>query len=240
MSSIKVKIAEGGSYFISSAGNDLPTNLDFTPQRTDFTWGGQNQSIQNYKVDDSEDIVNWNSGIEMAYNYICLFPSETGYPNLGADITNSIDIVAYLTLDGTESMSRVVKSLATSDTEIVDFSLIYSWSTVGSGLTTDDYKVIIGQLNTLRAEAANAATTENQNCLDAFAGGATSYTWPDGFVCTSTLCCEDHEPIYQSEVFRYGTDGESGAKALFDSVGVTAEDITKKHIYKFKAPEGSN
>lgn len=240
MSSIKVKIAEGGSYFISSSGNDLPTSIDFTPQFTNFQWGGPSYEIANYKVDDSEDVVNWNSGIEMAYIYICLFPSETGYPNLGADVTNDIDLVSYLTLDGTESMSRVVKSLATSDTEIVDFSLIYSWSTIGGGLTTDDYKVIIGQVNTLRAESQSEATQAQQECADALANGDPSYTWPDGFVCTSQECCEDHKSIYQAEIFRYGTDGISGAKALFDSVGVTPEDITKKHIYKFKGPQGGN
>jgi len=232
MSSIKVKLATGGEYYISSPANDLPTNSTFSPQFSNFEWGGTNYEIANYKVDANEDIVNWNAGIEMAYLYITLDPGSLGYPDLGAEITNNIDLVPYLTLDGRESMGRVIQSLGASETEIVDFSLIYSWSTVGGGLTTDDFKVIVGELNTLRAQAATAASDEEQNCADALSGGDPSYTWPDGFVCTSSQCCQDHKDQYQLFVF------VPQALELLKINGITAEDITKKHIYKFASPSG--
>lgn len=233
MSSIKVKLATGGEYYISSPANDLPANSNFSPQFSNFEWGGQNYEIQNYKVDANEDIVNWNAGIEMAYLYITLDPGAIGYPDLGSEITNNLDLVPYLTLDGKKSMGRVIQSLGASETEIVDFSLIYSWSTVGAGLTTDDFKVIVGELNTLRAESGAAANDEESNCQDAFAGGATSYTWPDGFVCTSQQCCSDYKDQYQLSVF------VPQALELLKTNGVTAEDITKKHIYKFTQGGGN-
>lgn len=238
MSSIKVKIAQTeGSYFISSQNNDLPTNFNFKTQNTNFDWGGSGYSIENYKVDPSEDIINWNAGIELAYRYICLYPNETGYPNLGTEAALNSAYQLYLTMDGQKSMDGVVSSLSLSDTAIVDFSLIYSWSEFGASLNTDDFKAIDDQLNSVQQEVDNTSEALTSDCLAVTTGGGT-FTWPavidsSGNVvleakdCSTELCCQEYKEVFQLAKL------QTESAPIFAGVNVSADTITKKHIYKF-------
>jgi len=243
MSSIKVKIAQtDGSYFISSPNNDLPTNFDFSPQSTNFGWGGSNYVIENYKVDPSQDIINWNAGIELAYRYICLYPNETGYPNLGTELSLNAEYIPYLALDGQKSMNGVVSSLGLSDTAVVDFSLIYSWSEFGASFNTDDFKAIVGQLNVVGQQVADDADTLANDCVAIVAGGP--FTWPavidsSGNVvleekeCSTQLCCQEYKPVYQLAKL------QTESAPIFADANVSADTIVKKHIYKFVQSGGN-
>lgn len=233
MSSIKVKIAQtDGSYFISSPNNDLPTNFNFSPQSTSFDWGGTGYAIENYKVIPSEDIINWAAGIEMAYRYIALFPNETGYPDLG-----DVPYEPYLNIDGQKSMARIVEKLTLSDTAVADFSLIYSWSEFGASLNTDDFKAIIGQINTVQSEVEAAVEALTSDCLATTTGGGT-FTWPavvdssgnvvlEAKECSTEACCQEYKEVYKQAKLQTET------AAIFAAANVSAETITKKHIYKF-------
>jgi len=188
-----------------------------------------------YRVN-APDQMNWPGGLEMAYTFISIFPGECGYPNLGADITNNTEGQAYLNLDATESMGRISEGLAAADTAVVDFSLIYSWSNLGATLTESEISTIKDALDDAKALAATAAQQESTQCADAFQNGATSFTWPNGYVCTTEQCCSDYAPIYQAYVLR---DELSKDGNPFSAVGIVADDIVKKHIYKFE-PLGGN
>ncbi len=232
MSSIKVTIAQtDGSYFISSANNDLPTNVSFNPERTQFSWGGQNYAIDNYRVDPNESLVNWVAGIDIAYGYISLFPNETGYPDLNANAA------PYLALDGQKSMARIIEKLTLSDTAVADFSLIYSWSVGGASLSTDEFKAFSEQLEEAAAEAQDEGEQRQTECVAEITAGNT-YTWPavtdasgnivfESVTCDSASCCEETKDAYVL------AKTQVGQVSLYASIGVSAETITKKHIYKF-------
>ena len=244
MSSIKVKIAQtDGSYFISSPNNDLPTNFNFSPQSTNFDWGGSSYVIENYKVDPSEDIINWNAGIELAYRYICLYPNETGYPNLGTEVSLNAAYQLYLILDGQKSMSGVVSSLGLSDTAVVDFSLIYSWSEFGASFNTADFKAIVGQLNVVEQQVRADADALADDCVAVTTGGQPFY-WPavidssgnvvlESKECSTQLCCEEYKPVYQLAKL------QTESAPIFADANVSADTIVKKHIYKFVQSGGN-
>ena len=133
-------------------------------------------------------------------------------------------------------MGRISEGLAAADTAVVDFSLIYSWSNLGATLTESEISTIKDALDDAKALAATAAQQESTQCADAFQNGATSFTWPNGYVCTTEQCCSDYAPIYQAYVLR---DELSKDGNPFSAVGIVADDIVKKHIYKFE-PLGGN
>jgi len=244
MSSIKVKIAQtDGYYFISSPNNDSPITFAFNPQQTSFAWGGSNYVIQNYKVDPNEDIINWNAGIELAYRYICLYPNETGYPDLGPEVSLVGDYLLYLAIDGQKSMEGIVSSLGLSDTAVVDFSLIYSWSEFGASLNTADFKAIVEELNVVKAQVDDEATQLQTDCAQATTEGET-FTWPaviDGSgnvvleakECSTPACCEEYKTVFQLAKL------QTESAAIFAGANVSAETITKKHIYKFVESGGN-
>lgn len=239
MSSIKVNIAvTDGSYFISSPNNDLPTNVQYEPQTVNFEWGGQPHTIQNYKVIPGEDIINWNAGIEMAYRYICLFPNKViGYPDLGANLSLAGDFLPYLAIDGQKSMARIIEKLSLSDTAVADFSLIYAWSEAAASLNTASFKEIIGALNEAANNAGVDADTRATECAEAINNGNT-YTWPtvedsegnvlfESTICAVNECCSETKDAYQL------AKQQQVSEVIFSDAGVSADDITKKHIYKF-------
>ena len=167
----------------------------------------------------------------MAYRYIALFPNETGYPDL---IANA---VSYLNIDGQKSMARIVEKLTLSDTAVADFSLIYSWSVGGGSLATDEFKAITEQLDEAASMAEDDGEQRNQECDEAIGQGNT-YTWPavtdasgnivfESVTCDSASCCTETANAYII------AKTQVGSAAIFASVGVSAETITKKHIYKF-------
>lgn len=244
MSSIKVNIAvTDGSYFISSPNNDLPTNVQYNPQEVEFEWGGQQYTIENYKVDPGEDIINWNAGIEMAYRYICLYPNKViGYPNLGTEISINAEYLAYLAIDGQKSMARIIEKLSLSDTAVADFSLIYAWSEAGASLNTDSFKAVIGEINVAANNAAADAEAKSTECAVAVDNGNT-YTWPavedsegnvlfESTICATAECCAETKDAYQL------AKQQQASESIFSDAGVSADDITKKHIYKFVQPAG--
>jgi hypothetical protein len=244
MSSIKVNIAvTDGSYFISSPNNDLPTNVQYDPQKVDFEWGGQFYTIENYRVDPGEDIINWNAGIEMAYRYICLFPNKViGYPNLGTQLSLNADYLAYLAIDGQKSMARIIEKLSLSDTAVADFSLIYAWSEAGASLNTDSFKAIIGAVNTAAQQASADAEVRATECAEEVGLGNT-YTWPavedsegnvlfESTICATAECCSETKDAYQL------AKQQQESEVIFSDAGISADDITKKHIYKFVQPAG--
>jgi len=244
MSSIKVTLAQtDGSYFISSANNDLPTEFSFNPERTSFIWGGVNYQIDNYKVDLSEPIVNWVSGIEMAYRFISLYPNETGYPDLGEEVSLNGDYSPYLILDGQKSMDPIVKKLTLSDTAVADFSLIYSWSVGAASLATDAFKALVGELNDERDQVQAEADQNEAQCVTETDLGNT-YTWPEivdssgnvvfaAVTCDSSACCQATKDSWSLAKLQVVS------APIFASIGVSAETITKKHIYKFVQSGGN-
>ena len=237
MSSIKVKLAQtDGSYFISSALNDLPSDFEFLPDQTNFEWGGVNYTVTNYKVN-NEDICNWQAGIQLAYLYISLFPAETGYPDLGLEVSLNTDILPYMAIDGSKSMSQIIKALSLSDDTTVDFDLIYSWSEQAASLNTDEFKAFDTALKDAGSEAEDEATQKETECTQEVTNVGT-YTWEavldsngntilEAKICTSTECCSSYKQVWQLAKF------QSLAEPIFAGIGVTADDITKKHIYKF-------
>jgi len=237
MSSIKVKIAQtDASLFISTGDNSLPSNFDFQPQYTAFEWGSPYQ-IENYKVIASQDIVNWNAGIEAAYRYICLYPNETGYPNLGAELSLNGDILPYLSMDGKKSMARVIEKLGLSDTAIADFSLIYSWAPNGASLNTDSFKAFVTELQDVTAQVSDESQAIESECLAVTTGGG-DFEWPavidsngnvvlEPKVCSTQECCQEYKEVWQLAKL------QTEAKSVFATIGVSADTITKKHIYKF-------
>ncbi len=244
MSSIKVTIAQtDGSYFISSANNDLPTNFDFNPEFSRFEWGGASYQISNYKVDPNEPVVNWISGIEMAYRFISLYPNETGYPDLGEEVSINGDYAPYLTLDGQKSVAPIVEKLTLSDTAVADFSLIYSWSVGAASLATDAFKALVTELNAVRDQVQTEASQFETDCINAVANGNT-FTWPQvvdsngnvvfaAVTCDSNACCAATRDSYTLAKIKV----ESAP--IFASIDVSAETITKKHIYKFVESGGN-
>jgi hypothetical protein len=246
MSSIKVKIAvTDASYFISSPNNDLPTNFQYGPQTTSFEWGGQGYNIENYRVDPQGlDLQNWNSAIEAAYRFIALYPNETGYPDLGTEASFDGEFAVYLAIDGSKSMESVVSTLGLSDTAIADFSLIYSWSETAASLSEPEYKDFVAELQTIQKFATDEADAAVAACAAAVAGG-NSYTWnavvdPNGVyslpakVCSTDECCTAYKPVYQLALL------QTLGVEIFASVGISADTISKKHIYKFLQSGGQN
>lgn len=242
MSSIKVKIAvTDASYFISSPNNDLPTNFQYDPQKVQFEWGGQPYSIDNYRVDpQAPDLQNWNSAIEMAYRFISVFPNETGYPDLGPNMSG--EYIPYLSIDGSKSMARVVSTLGLSDTAIVDFSLIYSWSEAAASLSEPEYKDAVAEIQQIEQVVEDETAANATQCDEEVNNGST-YTWPAitdasgnvilaPIVCDSSECCSETSEIWKAERMK------SLLATTFASIGVTAEDISKKHIYKFLEQSG--
>ena len=205
--------------------------------------GGTGYEISTYKVIPSEDVVNWNAGIELAYRYICLYPKETGYPDIGTEAALNSAYQLYLTMDGQKSMDSVVSSLGLSDTAIVDFSLIYSWSEFGASLNTDEFKAIVGQLNTVLQEVNTEAEALSADCAAATAGGGT-FTWPavvdssgnvvlEAKECSTELCCQEYKEVFQLAKL------QTESATIFAGANVSADTITKKHIYKFVESGGN-
>jgi hypothetical protein len=240
MSSIKVNIAvTDGSYFISSPNNDLPTNVQYDPQQLSFEWGGLPYTIENYKVIPGEDIINWNAGIELAYRYICLFPNKViGYPDLGTQTSLSANFLLYLAIDGQKSMARIIEKLSLSDTAVADFSLIYAWSEAAASLNTASFKEIVGALTVAANQAEADAEVKATECAEAVSLGNT-YTWPtvedseknvlfESTICATAECCSETKDAYYQLAKQ-----QQESEVIFSDAGISADDITKKHIYKF-------
>lgn len=233
MSSIRVTTPTDATYFYSTTG-PLPSNVDGNYEAISFLMDGDNIEIPMYIVN-QPDQMNWPGALQMAYEFISVFPEECGYPNLGADATRNIDGKPYLKLDYSESMDRISQGLGASDTAVVDFSVITSWSNTGSTLSQAEIEGIAKALDEVKGIAAAAAQAESTNCAEAVNNGD-AYTWPDGFTCTTSQCCSDHAPIYEASVVK---DELLKVDSAFNAIGIVASDIVKKHIYKFPQSGGA-
>jgi len=234
MSSIRVTTPTDATYFYSTTG-PLPSNVDGSYEAITFQMDGDSVAINMYVANPPDQSMNWPGALQMAYEFISVFPEECGYPNLGADATRNIDGKPYLLLDYSESMDRISQGLGASDTAVVDFSVITSWSNIGSTLSQDEISGIGKALDEVKMIAAAAAEEESTNCAEAVDSGE-AYTWPDGFTCTTSQCCSDHAPIYEAYVVK---DELRKVDSAFNAIGIVASDIVKKHIYKFPQSGGA-
>ena len=231
MSSIKVNLTGGDSYFIPT-GSFVPTNVNASFDATDFEINGQSHQITNYIVG-GNDQRNWPICLNYAYQMIALNPSEYGYPDLGINLSIKFEDEGareYLKLDNGESMSRVIKSLQSSDTASVDFSLIYSWNESASDLSADEDKALSSAIADAKADIESQVEALKESCQEGL-----PYTWPDGKVCTTTACCESYADEYKLSLMQ---DPEGAIMQLYKDAGIDGI-IEKKHIYKFETSGGN-
>jgi len=231
MSSIKVNLTGGDSYFIPT-GSFVPTNINATFDATEFEINGQSNTITNYIID-STDQRNWPMCLNYAYQMIALNPSEYGYPDLGINLSLKFEndgALEYLKLDNSESMSRVIKSLQSSDTASVDFSLIYSWNESASNLSADDEKALSSAIEDVKTNIDAEVAALAEACEEGL-----PYTWPDGKVCTTVACCQSYADEYKLSQMQ---DPKGEIMQLYKDAGIDGI-IEKKHIYKFETSGGN-
>ena len=231
MSSIKVNLTGGDSYFIPT-GAFVPTNVVANFESTQFEINNESSTITNYIIGDT-DQRNWPLCLNYAYQMIALNPSEYGYPDLGVELSLKFEedgALQYIKLDNGESMSRIIKSLQSSDTASVDFSLIYSWNESAANLSTDEDKALSTAIADAKAAIEDAVTALEEACVEGL-----PYTWPDGKICTSEECCQSYAKVYKLSLMQ---DPEGPIMQLYKDAGIDGI-IEKKHIYKFAVSGGN-
>lgn len=131
----------------------------------------------------------WDKMMGVAYVLISLDPIEFGYPDLGGNY------LTYIAYDDNKFLSSAIDSALSSVADpavLENRTAIYGMAASpdeAAQLWTDlqtEVKVIDAEVNTLIAQ-----------CKSEVAGSGT-FTWPDGYVCTSDECCDAKGVAYNA------------------------------------------
>jgi len=197
MGALRINLTNGTSAFIdlSNASSVITKNHGFEVFQIEFTDSAtattQTWVVNRWQTPDmviGKNII-WEKMMEVAYNIIAANPIEFGYPDLG----NSP--VTYVAYDDNKFLSSAIDLALSSVGEpavLENRTAIYGLlqDADSAGEVVSEYFASVSSL-----EAAVKAL--KSDCEAVVAGGG-SFTWPDGYVCTSAECCIQHAVDYEA------------------------------------------
>jgi len=198
MGALRINLTNGTSEFIDlsnvvSVATKNHNYAEFTIEVDVVGTGMQEYVIYRYTTPDAiigKDMI-WIKMMEVAYVLISLDPIEFGYPDLGGNP------VSYIEYDDNKFLSSAIDSALSSVAEpavLENRTAIY-----GMAASPDDATLLRQDLETEIKVIDAQVTTLIAECK-AEVAGVGSYTWPDGYVCTSDECCDAKGISYNADL----------------------------------------
>lgn len=188
MGALRINLTNGTSKFIdlSNATSVITKDNDIDNFYIELTVGGTAQTWQivRWQTPDAAigKAVIWEEMMKAAYHFIASNPIEFGYPDLGPDP------LSYIAYDDSKFLSSAIDSALSN---LAEPAVLENRTAIYGMLADNDADAVIAEYQAAKANLEAEIKTLAANC-DAEVGGSGIYTWPDGYVCTSTECCEEH------------------------------------------------
>ena len=188
MGALRINLTNGTSEFIDLSNVVSVATKDHTSTRFIIEVDVVGIGLQDYVVNRwltpdaiiGPDMI-WDKMMDVAYVLIPLDPIEFGYPDLGGNY------LSYIAYDDNKFLSSAIDSALSS---VADPAVLENRTAIyGMAASPDDAEALWAALQTEVKNIDAQVTTLIAECKAEVAGAGT-YTWPDGYVCTSDECCD--------------------------------------------------
>jgi hypothetical protein len=204
MGALRINLTNGTSKFIdlSSATSVITKDHDYEKFVISLTVGGvaQDWQVDRWKTPDDivgKDII-WKEMMKVAYTIIADEPIEFGYPDLG------VDPLIYGAYDDNKFLSSAIDSALSN---VAEPAVLENRTAIYGMLADNNGDGVLADYFDAKATLAAELKTLGDQCETEVALNGT-FTWPDGYVCTSVECCVEH-------LQKLTTEGESALLAPF-------------------------